>query len=202
MTFSTRDLVKLRWHLLLAIVLLAAAVSLGFWSQHRERQAKVERDVAEKRLQQIDSQLRQVRIEELEIKERTAIFLRLVNSGMTGDEKRLEWVELLRDLQRQLKLPGMNYEFGAQQALDAGSDIAYTYQSSHLRIQLRLLHEEDLLGFLAQLQKRAKAMVLNRNCRLSRSPDSGESTPSLPNLLADCDMEWITLRAAGEIKQP
>lgn len=202
MTFSTRDLVKLRWHLLLSIALLAAAIALGFWSQHRMHQAKQERDIAEKRLQQIDRQLLQVRIEEQEIKERTATFQNLVNSGIMGEERRLEWIELLRDLQRQLKLPGMNYEFGPQLALDTNNDSAYAYQSSHFRVQLRLLHEEDLLRFLAQLQKGAKAMVLNRACRVSRSPGSGEANPSLPLLLADCDMEWVTLRANSEARRP
>jgi cell division protein FtsL len=202
MIFSARDLAKLQWHLLLAIALLAAAISLGFWSQHREQQAKLERDIAEKRLQQIDNQLRQVRFEEQEIKERTAVFQKLVNSGIAGNERRLEWIELLRDLQRQFKLSSMNYEFGPQLRLESGNSPAYTYQSSHLRIQLRLLHEEDLLEFLGHLQKRAKAMVLNRSCRLSRSLEAGQANQTMATLAADCNMDWITLHLSSEVKQP
>ena len=143
-----------------------------------------------------------MRTEEQEIKERTVLFQQLEKSGITGDEKRLEWIELLRDLQRQLKLPGMSYEFGSQVPLELVSGVAYAYQSSHLHIQLRLLHEEDLLNFLQQLQQRAKAMVLIRSCRLSRSANAVEINKSEAQLTADCDMEWVTLRRSSGIKQP
>ena len=198
MKFAVRDLVKLQWHLLLALALLIAAGLLGYWSQHRAKQAKVGRDLAHSQLQQIDSRLRQVRTEEQEIKERTVLFQQLEQSGITGEEKRLEWIELLRDLHRQLKLPGMSYEFGPQLPLELVNGAAYAYQSSHQHIQLRLLHEEDLLNFLQQLQQRAKAMVLLRSCRLSRSETNAAQT----QLIADCDMEWVTLRRANGVKQP
>ena len=87
-----------------------------------------------------------------------------------GQEKRLEWTELLRDLQRQLRLPGMNYEFGPQVPLDSVPGASYGYHSSQLKIQLRVLHEEDLLSFVGQLQKQAKALVLFHGCKLSRVP--------------------------------
>lgn len=202
MKFSVRDLIKLQWHLLLAIALLISALLLGYWSQHRAQQAKIDRSIAEKNLQQIDTRLRQVRTEEQEIKERTVLFQQLEKSGITGEEKRLEWIELLRDLHRQLKLPGMSYEFGSQVPLELVSGVAYAYQSSHLHIQLRLLHEEDLLNFLQQLQQRAKAMVLIRSCRLSRSANAIETNKIDAQLTADCDMEWVTLRRSSGIKQP
>lgn len=202
MKFEARDLVKLQWHALLAICLLIVAAMLGLWSQHRALQARTERDAAESRVQQIDKRLRQVRTEEQEIKERTILFQQLEKSGITGEEKRLEWIELLRDLQRQLRLPGMNYEFGPQLPLESVTGAAYAYHSSHLRIQLRLVHEEDLLNFAQQLQQRAKAMALLRSCRLSRSPGAGESSSGLAQLNAECDMEWVTLRRASGSKQP
>ncbi len=198
MKLAARDLVKLQWHLLLALALLIAAGFLGYWSHHRAQQAKVGRDIAENHLQQIDTRLRQVRIEEQEIKERTVLFQQLEKSGITGEEKRLEWIELLRDLHRQLRLPGMSYEFGPQLPLELVSGAAYAYQSSHQHIQLRLLHEEDLLNFLQQLQQRAKAMVLVRSCRLSRSDVNAAQV----QLTADCDIEWITLRRSNGVKQP
>jgi len=202
MKFELRDLLKLQWHALLALGLLLAAGMLGFWSQHRAQQAKSERDVAENHMQQIDGRLRQVRTEEQEIKGRTVLFQQLEQSGITGEEKRLEWIELLRDLQRELRLPGMNYEFGPQLPLESVTGAAYAYHSSHLHIQLRVVHEEDLLNFVRQLQARAKAMVLLRSCRLSRSPGAIESNAGLAPLSAECEMEWLTLRRASGSKQP
>ena len=198
MKFSQRDLQKLQWYALLAAVLLTLAVAFGIWSQQRLQQAQRERKVADNQLQQIDKRLRQVRTEEQEIKARTGLFQQLEKSGMTGEEKRLAWIELLHDLQQQLHLPGMNYEFGPQRSLETEAGTTYAYHSSHLRIQLRLVHEEDLLNFVQQLQHRAKAMVLVRNCQVRRT----SAPTSLAQLSADCDMEWITLRRASGVKQP
>lgn len=201
MKFETRDLAKLKWHGLLALCLMIIAGSLIFWSQQQNFQAKVERKQADNLLQQIDKQLRQVRTEEQEIKARTVLFQQLEKSGITGEEKRLEWIELLRDLQHQLQLPSMNYEFGPQTTMESVNGVAYAYHNSHLRIQLKLLHEEDLLNFVQQLQNQAKAMVLLRSCRLSRIPGPSE-TAGLAQLSAECDMDWITLRRASGEKQP
>ena len=202
MKFNLRDLSKLQWHALLAILLLIAAGALGYWSQQRAHLANTERATAENQLQQIDKRLRQVRTEEQEIKQRTSLFQQLEKSGMTGEEKRLEWIELLRDLQRQLRLPGMNYEFGPQLTLEKVDGAAFAYHSSHLRIKLHLLHEEDLLNFLEQLQQRAKSMVLVRSCRVSRSTASNDPGAGLAQLSAECDMEWVTLRRSTGGKQP
>ena len=198
MKFSLRDLQKLQWHALLAAVSVILAITLGLWSQQRFKQVQAERDLADNQLQQIDKRLRQVRTEEQEIKARTTLFQQLETSGMTGEEKRLEWIELLRELQQQLRLPGMNYEFGPQHSLDSVAGGVYAHHSSHLRIQLQLVHEEDLLNFVEQLQQRAKAMVLVRSCRVSRAADPA----SLAQLSADCDMEWVTLRRASGVKTP
>lgn len=193
MKFTQRDLQKLRWHLLFAVLLLGLALVLGLWSQQRLLQARSEYAAAKNQGQQIDQRLRQVRTEEQEIKARTTLFQQLEKSGMTGEERRLEWIELLQELQAQLQLPGMSYEFGPQLALDKVAGAAYAYHSSHLHIELRLVHEEDLLNFTQQLQQRAKAMVLLRSCRVNRKPDPA----SLAQLSADCDMDWVTLRRAS-----
>lgn len=202
MKFTLRDLVKLQWHALLTILLLIVAGALGYWSQQRAHQANTARITAESNLQQIDKRLRQVRTEEQEIKERTSLFQQLEKSGITGEEKRLEWIELLRDLQRQIRLSGMNYEFGPQLALEKVEGTAFAYHSSHLRIQLSLLHEEDLLNFLQQLQQRAKAMVLVRSCRVSRPVTINDPNAGMAQLSAECDMEWVTLRRSTGVKQP
>jgi len=198
MKFTQRDLQKLQWHLLLVGLLLGFALALSLWSQQRLQQARSEHAAAHSQGQQIDKRLRQVRTEEQEIKARTSLFQQLENSGMTGEERRLEWIELLQELQQQLQIPGLSYEFGPQLALDKVAGAAYAYHSSHLHLQLRIVHEEDLLNFTQQLQQRAKAMVLLRSCRVNRKPDPA----SLAQLSADCDMDWVTLRRNTGVKQP
>lgn len=200
MKFERRDLTKLQWYALLALVAIAIAVAAGFWSNIGAGKARVERDAAAVRKAQTEQRLSQVRTEEQEIKERTQQFQQMEQAGVTGPEKRLDWTELLRELQRQLRLPGMTYEFGPQLPLETGPAAGYAYHSSQLKIQLRLLHEEDLLNFIARLQREAKAMVLVRNCKLSRLPPGNSADGA--QLLAECGMEWVTLRRASGAKQP
>ena len=187
MKFERRDLTKLQWYALLALVAIAIAVAAGFWSNVGAGKARVERDAAAVRKAQTEQRLSQVRTEEQEIKERTQQFQQMEQAGVTGPEKRLDWTELLRDLQRQLRLPGMTYEFGPQLALETGPAAGYAYHSSQLKIQLRLLHEEDLLNFIARLQREAKAMVLVRNFKMSRLPPGNSADGA--QLLAECSME-------------
>ncbi len=200
MKLEQRDLAKLQWYALLAIAAIAIAVAAGVWSTTGAGKARAERDAAALRQAQTQQRLSQVRTEEQDIKERTRQYQQMEQAGVTGPEKRLDWTELLRDLQRQLRLPGMTYEFGPQLALETSPAAGYAYHSSQLKIQLRLLHEEDLLNFIARLQREAKAMVLLRNCKLSRLPPG--NTADGAQLGAECTMEWVTLRRASGGKQP
>lgn len=69
-----------------------------------------------------------------------------------------------------------------------------------MRLQLRLLHEQDLLIFLERLQQEAKAMVLVRSCKLTQQPKATEVRQHLARLDADCDLQWVTVRRATENK--
>lgn len=201
MKFTTRDFRKIVWFALLAALLIGLAIAAGFWSTGGTSKARVERDAAAARKLEIEKRLGRVRTEEQEIKARTQQFQQMELAGMIGQEKRLEWTELLRDLQRQLRLPGMNYEFGPQVPLETVAGAGYAYHSSQMKVQLRLLHEEDLLNFVGQLQKEAKALVVLRGCKLSRLPGASPARDAA-QLAGECTMEWITLRRASGARQP
>ncbi len=188
MKFTTRDLGKLRWPILGALLLLITAGLLAGWSLRNAEQAEQQRRSAETGKNQIEQRLRQVRTEEQEIKERTQIFLHLQKTGMAGEERRLDWTEMLQKIQHDMRLPGISYEFGAQQTLEKTPGLAYAYLASPMRLQLRLLHEEDLLNFLARVQKEARALVLVRRCE------------ALPQLNAECELQWITLQRPPNTK--
>lgn len=193
MKFTARDFVKIRWPLLACLLLLIAAGLLAAWSAHESQKAQFERETAESRRNRLEQQLRQARSEAPELKDRAALFRNLQASGITGEERRLEWTEMLRAIQQELHIPGLNYEFGAQSPLDGAGSLWF---ASPLRLELRLLHEEDLLNFLARLEKEAKALVLVRHCRLERLAADSARAP-LAQLKASCEMSWLTSRHAG-----
>ena len=200
MTLTQRDLRKLGLPLLASIVMFIIGALLAWGSQLDASKAEQERNTATNAAKQIEQRLRQVRTEEQEIRERTQLLQQLQNSGFTGEEKRLDWMEMLRYIQRDLRIPGMNYEFGAQTSLDKGDDTTYAWFSSPMRLQLRLLHEEDLLNFLARVQKDAKALVIVRSCKLSPLPQQADARGSMAQLGAECEMQWLTARLVNEKK--
>jgi len=200
MKFTQRDLVKLKWPLVGALLLLVIAGLLAWWSQQDAQKAEQQRNSAENSKNQIEQRLRQVRTEEQELKQRAQIFQQMQKSGIAGEEKRLDWTEMLRAIQSDIRLPAMTYEFGAQIPLENMTGQDYAYFASPMRLQLRLLHEEDLLNFLARLQKEAKALVLIRSCKLSPLPSSGEVREVLPQLSAECELQWITVRRSTGTK--
>lgn len=202
MKLTARDSSKIAWIALLVALLIGLAIAAGLWSTGGTGKARAERDAAAARKLEIEKRLGRVRTEEQEIKARTQQFQQMELAGMIGQEKRLEWTELLRDLQHRLRLPGMNYEFGPQVPLESVAGADYAFHSSQLKIQLRVLHEEDLLNFVAHLQKEAKALVVLRGCKLSRLPGANPAARDAAQLIGECTMEWITLRRASGTKQP
>lgn len=197
MKLTGRDLPKLWLPLLAALAMFLVAGLLVWGSQLDAGKAEQERSVATAAKNQIEQRLRQVRTEEQEIRERTQLLQQLQNSGITGDEKRLDWMEMLRETQRELRIPGMSYEFGAQTSLDKGEDATYTWFSSPLLLKLRLLHEEDLLNFLARVEKKARALVIVRSCKLAPLPSQANGREVMAQLSAECDMQWLTARPAS-----
>lgn len=194
MNFTGHDLVKLRLPLIAAILLLATGLLLAWWSFADVRQAEQERDAAARRKDLIAQRLQQVRSEEREIKERTQLFQQWQTTGLIGEEKRLEWTEMLRAIQQELRIPGMIYEFGVQAPLEKVQGTAYAWFASPMHLQLQLLHEGDLLDFLSRVEKKAQALVLIRECTLSRAPKVDEPRTTTAQLKADCDLQWLTVR--------
>lgn len=190
MIWTPNDFRKLGLPFAIMLVLFVVAFLLSNAAQQDVHKAEGERNSAAVAKNQIERRLRQVRTEETDIKERTQILQRLQNSGIAGEEKRLDWMEVLRDTQRDLRVPGMKYEFGARTALDGNEG----WYSSPLKIQFRLLHEEDLLNSLSRIEKNAKSLVIVRACKLSPVPEQEDGRGPMALLGAECEMQWLTVR--------
>lgn len=197
MKITGHDLVKIRLPLLAALLLLVIAGLLAWWSASEANKAQRQREAAASRNHQIEQRLRQARTEEQELKERAQRFLQLQATDIAGEEKRLEWTEMLRAIQQEQGIPGMNYEFGIQTPLESINGASHAWFASPLRLELRLLHEEDLLKFLADIEKNAKALVLVRHCKLERLAPTGNSREAQARLKASCDLQWLTAHRTG-----
>lgn len=115
--------------------------------------------------------------------------------GFVGDEQRVNWLSGLRVANRETQLYGVDYQIGAQQPypyaneLNPGQQLAL-YQSV-MKINFRLLHEGDMMRFLGALAKQGVGVFSVNQCSMERIDSPGGNQP---NLRADCELAWITLR--------
>ena len=65
-----------------------------------------------------------------------------------------------------------------------------------MKLSFQLLHEGDLMNFLTALGKQGAGFFSVNECKLDRL-NTGGSIRFQPNLRADCDIAWITLRPAA-----
>ena len=65
--------------------------------------------------------------------------------------------------------------------------------ASTMRVDLALLHEEDLLRFLADLRNSGNAFYSVKKCALSRTGQAATGTTITPRLRAECDIDLVTI---------
>lgn len=179
--------------LLLLSILICAALVIGTLQLSEQNQ----RNFQQVRNQQNETRTRLARADddEREIREKIARYQELVAQGRTVPERRLDWVETLRSIQETRRLLGLDYEISPQKPLDSKSGPVggHEFLASPMKLQMPLLHEDDLLGLLADLSARVQALVSVRKCTIERLPfDASRQNPA--TLRADCEIDWITLR--------
>ncbi len=97
------------------------------------------------------------------------------------------------------KLFEIRYNFDAQRPLDYPGMVptsAADFVVSRLKLDMLLLHEGDLLNFLADLQSGIKAHVSVRSCVVSRVERGAApgATSLQPRLRAECQVDLISVR--------
>ena len=179
----------------ITLALCAGAVFLAGYAWQQLSHARQELQSAKGSHRQHAQQLQQLQTQAPAIQAQAQLLQGLQQRGIAGDEKRLDWIELLADLQRELRLPEMKYEFGAQMPLD--SEHKTLWRSSTQHLELHLLHEADLLTFLARLAAQAPALIIVRSCQLAPKPADVGSSVAVAQLIAQCELQWLSLQLAS-----
>jgi hypothetical protein len=110
--------------------------------------------------------------EEREIRDRLVDYRKLLARGVIGDEQRLDWVERIGEIKTARKLFDVRYSIDAQRAVDypgvaGGGDVEFL--ASSMKLDMSLLHEEDLFRCLVDRRGALGAHVVVRSCSLQRS---------------------------------
>lgn len=198
MKLNAADFPKLQFSVLAAVLMMAIGAAAVYVALNSTKAAGLERTVAQSERNDFVGKLNQVRSEESEIKLKSAVFNKLQTRGVIGEEQRLEWVELLKEIRDQRRLLDLQYEITPQRPLDAAPGSGFAFYASTMNVQLRLLHEEDLIRLLDDLRQEASALIQVRSCNVSRLPQGGAEEGIRARLQADCQIDWITLREIGD----
>ncbi len=181
----------------LAFLLLATLLSAGlvFGVIHYRVQAEQGLRQAQAQLSESRTRLSRAQEDEREIRAKIDRYRDLIDRGRSQPERRLDWVETLRGIKEQRRLLGMDYEIAPQRPLDAKAVVSggYSFLVSPMKLDMALLHENDLLGLLADLSARVTALVSARQCTLERLPPMAQQAAAA-TLKAHCEIDWITLQ--------
>jgi hypothetical protein len=202
MTLSRADWKKLAGPLAVGIALLAAGAALIVSAGQSERAAT--QQLAEARTERAQNGERLARIaeEEREVREKIEVYQELKRLNILGEERRLEWADAMARIRSQRELLDLRYRVERQRPLlsVAGKPGNVDFYASAMHVNLALLHEEDLLRFLADLRESGNAYYAVRRCALLRTGQAATVSGLVPRLRAECDIDLITVmdRAARQ----
>ncbi|HEY8119652.1 MAG TPA: hypothetical protein VIE91_10475 [Methylophilaceae bacterium] len=196
MKLTTQEWRKLRYPLIalgIAVILVTLLVS---YVQNRKAAAIQALITQQGQLNQARQKYQASGAEKETIVKYLPIYQKLISDGFIGEERRIEWVDGLRSIHRQNKLFGIKYNIGAQEdykpsfTLNVGT---FTLHRSVMKLELSMLHEGDLLTMLEALDTQETTPFIVRECEISRLSVTNTAVLA-PSLLANCDLDWLTIR--------
>jgi len=202
LNFTVADIKKLLLPLTMAATLIAAgAVLIGFIGRQLA-DANVKFAAVKNERVQARERLARISEEEREVKERIEVYRRLRDLHVIGKERRLDWVDAIQRIRTSREMLDVRYVIEPQKLLTSlpGKPGTVDFHSSTMRLELALLHEGDLLGFLDDLRDAGNAYVSVRRCNVTKS-NTGAIPPGAvtltPRLWAECLIDLITVMDAG-----
>ena len=202
MKLDAKDFRRLQWAIaFLVIMALVGGGSLWTTQQLKKSSDKAFQEATAAR-RDMQTKLARASEEQQELRDKISRFQALKDHGYIGPEQRLDWIEAVARIKAARRIIKLDYEFSPQRLADSsllpGGATAggFEVMSSQMQLQLQLLHEGELLAFLADLRESVQALVKVRSCAIERVASGNTGRGNIAQLKADCTLEWITLREA------
>ena len=198
MKIAREDYKHLRLPLAAAALLIAMGVTCLAVSETWLMDARKARDTAKNSNAEAQKRLDQVSEEEREIKENMLWYARMASRGMVEQENRLDLIDSIAKIKTARKLFEIRYNIESQRPLGypgltpAG---AMDLVGSRMKLDMQLLHEEDLLRFLSDLGAAALSHVSVRRCtldRIERGP--AQALAAVPRLNISCEVDLVAVK--------
>jgi len=130
-------------------------------------------------------------------------YRQLERAGLIGEEQRINWLDGLRLANQQADLFGVDYQIGAQKPYPFAAEFdpgQLALNQSLMQLRFRLLHEGDLLRFFDALTRQSAGVFTIDQCLLRRIDTRG-AIRYQPNVNAECDVSWITVKVGAAAEQ-
>ena len=195
MKLTSEELKRLAVPLAIAVALLGAGLFLAQWAGDSLAAARRSLAVAQNERRESTERLARIAEEEREVNQKLDVYQRLRGLHILGEERRLEWADAISRIRKERELLDLRYRVQRQKLLYsvAGKPANVDFYGSTMRVDLALLHEEDLLRFLTDLRRSGNAYYSIQRCSMARTGQAPTGTNIAPRLSASCEIELITI---------
>ena len=195
MNLSSEELRRLGPALAILLALLAVGGGLIFWTHQEQRGTERQLTTARTERTQAREKLTRIAEEEKEVNDKLEIYRRLENLHILGEEQRLEWADAMTRIRTSRELLDLRYTVERQRLLLSapGKPANVDFHASNMKVDIALLHENDLLNFLRDLRESGNAFYSVKRCQIARTGTAATGTSIVPRLRADCDIDLITI---------
>ena len=195
MNLALSEARKFALPVVLCLLLVAGGAALIAYVQSALGRANKELADAQKQRGEANQRLARIAEEEREVQEKLAVYQRLQALHIIGPERRLEWAGTMSRIRTSRELLDLRYQVQRQQLLASvpGKPANVDFFSSTMKVDMALLHEGDLLGFLKDLIQSGNAYYSIHRCEVVRTGQLPTGTSIVPRLRASCDIDLITI---------
>jgi len=199
MNFTAEELKRLAVPAAVLLLALAAGAALAWYAQFALRNAGTELAAARVERAQAQGRLARIAEEEREVREKLELYRRLKEQHVIGPEQRLEWADAIGRIRTARELIDLRYRVERQRLLVSvpGKPANVDVFASAMKVEIALLHEGDLFGFLADLRGSGNALYSVQRCAIARTGQAAAATTLAPRLRADCQIDLITILDRG-----
>jgi len=195
LTFTRAELRRLAGPIVIAVALAGMGLGLIWSARGALAGARAQLATAQAERRANMERLARISEEEREVKQNIDVYQRLKALHILGEERRLEWADTITRIRKEQELLDLRYVVERQRLLTTvpGKPAGVDFYASTMKVELALLHEGDLLRFLAELRQSGNAFYAIRRCGLTRTAQAATGTTITPRLRAECEIDLVTI---------
>lgn len=197
LTLRAQDWKKLKIPLTLLASIITAVVLLVVSAQHYYSAQASALQLQQQALNTAKQRYLSSGAEKTTIAEFLPQYQQLINKGFVGEERRIEWVEVLRVQHKAHKLFGIKYAISQQEDYKPSfvpNLGGFVLHRSIMQLDLDMLHEGDILQLTESLNTANATPFILRDCEVTRLNNNGFGNLLVPNMHAACELDWLTMR--------